>query len=57
MADPQAYDLIRPSRRLLRQARQAVQNANYALRDNPWAALGLGAVLGMTVGYLLSRRT
>ena len=38
-------------------AREVVQNANYALRNNPWAALGLGAALGLTVGYLLSRRS
>ena len=57
MADPQAHDSIRPSRRFLRQARHAVQNANHALRDSPLAALGLGAALGMTVGYLLSRRS
>ena len=57
MAGPQGHDAIRASRRLLRQAREAVQSVNDALRDNPWAALGLGAVLGITVGYLLSRRS
>ena len=57
MVDPQARDSIRPSRRFLLQARHAVQGANRALRDNPLAALGLGAVVGMTVGYLLSRRS
>jgi ElaB/YqjD/DUF883 family membrane-anchored ribosome-binding protein len=57
MVDPQAHDSIRPSRRFLRQARHAVQTANHALRVNPLAALGLGAVVGMTVGYLLSRRS
>jgi ElaB/YqjD/DUF883 family membrane-anchored ribosome-binding protein len=65
MADPWIDDTISPSRPFLRQAREAVQNtareavqnAKYALRDNPWAALGLGAALGLTVGYLLSRRS
>jgi ElaB/YqjD/DUF883 family membrane-anchored ribosome-binding protein len=63
LADPRGRDT--PSRPFLQQAREAVQsaarevvqNANYALRDNPWAALGLGAALGLTVGYLLSRRS
>jgi ElaB/YqjD/DUF883 family membrane-anchored ribosome-binding protein len=57
MADLRGGDAIRPSRRFLRQAREVVLSANGALRDNPWAALGLGAALGITVGYLLSRRS
>jgi ElaB/YqjD/DUF883 family membrane-anchored ribosome-binding protein len=57
MADPRGHDAMRPSGRFLRQAREALQSANGALRDNPWAALGLGAALGITVGYLLSRRS
>ena len=63
MAGPKGHDAIIRGRPFLQQARdavqsagrQAVQNANYALRNNPWAALGLGAALGLTVGYLLSR--
>jgi ElaB/YqjD/DUF883 family membrane-anchored ribosome-binding protein len=63
--DPRSRDTIGLSRPLLQQAREAVQSAarevvqsvNYALRDNPWAALGLGAALGLTVGYLISRRS
>jgi ElaB/YqjD/DUF883 family membrane-anchored ribosome-binding protein len=65
MADPQGHAAIIRARPFLQQARdavqsaarEAVQNANYALRNNPWAALGLGAALGLTVGYLLSRRS
>jgi ElaB/YqjD/DUF883 family membrane-anchored ribosome-binding protein len=65
LADPRGHDTSRLSRPFLQQARGAVQNAarevvqnaNYALRDNPWAALGLGAALGLTVGYLISRRS
>jgi ElaB/YqjD/DUF883 family membrane-anchored ribosome-binding protein len=65
MADPKARDAIIRARPCLQQARDAAQsaaraavkNANYALRNNPWAALGLGAALGLTVGYLLSRRS
>jgi hypothetical protein len=45
MSDPAGHDVIRLSGRFLQQARVAVQNANYALRDNPLAALGLGAAL------------
>jgi ElaB/YqjD/DUF883 family membrane-anchored ribosome-binding protein len=57
VADPKVDDAITRARPFLQQARDAVQNANYALRNNPWAALGLGAALGLTVGYLLSRRS
>ena len=65
MADATGRDAIRRARPFLQQtrdavqsaAREVVQNANYALRSNPWAALGLGAALGLTVGYLLSRRS
>jgi ElaB/YqjD/DUF883 family membrane-anchored ribosome-binding protein len=57
VADSKARVALTRSRPFLQQAREAVQNANYALRGNPWAALGLGAALGLTVGYLLSRRT
>ena len=65
MADPNGHDAIIRARPFLQQARDAVQsaardavqNANCALRSNPWAALGLGAALGLTVGYLLSRRS
>jgi ElaB/YqjD/DUF883 family membrane-anchored ribosome-binding protein len=37
-------------------AREAARSANHILRGNPWAALGLGAALGLTAGYLLSRK-
>jgi ElaB/YqjD/DUF883 family membrane-anchored ribosome-binding protein len=57
LADAPGRDAISRVRPFLQQAREAVQNANYALRNNPWAALGLGAALGLTVGYLLSRRS
>ena len=65
LADPRGHDTIGSARPFLQQAREAVQsaareivqNANHALRDNPWAALGLGAALGLTVGYLISRRS
>jgi ElaB/YqjD/DUF883 family membrane-anchored ribosome-binding protein len=51
------HETIGLSRPFLQQAREIVKNANHALRDNPWAALGLGAALGLTVGYLISRRS
>jgi hypothetical protein len=56
-ADLKFREAVEASRPLLKRARQAVQNANHALRDNPWGTVGLVAALGLTVGYLLSRRT
>jgi len=57
MADPKFREADEASRPFLKKARQAVENANYVLRDNPWGAVGLVAALGLTVGYLLSRRS
>jgi ElaB/YqjD/DUF883 family membrane-anchored ribosome-binding protein len=57
LADAGGHETIGVSRPFLQQARKIVKNANHALRDNPWAALGLGAALGLTVGYLISRRS
>ena len=57
LADLKGREAVNWSRPFLRRAREVVQSANHALRDNPWAALGLGAALGITVGYLLSRRS
>jgi ElaB/YqjD/DUF883 family membrane-anchored ribosome-binding protein len=57
LADPKGFDAFEASRPFLKKLREAVENANYALRDNPLAALGLAAGLGLAVGYLLSRRS
>jgi hypothetical protein len=56
-ADPWLGEAVDASRPFLKKARQAMENANYVLRDNPLAAVGLMAALGLTVGYLISRRT
>jgi hypothetical protein len=56
MADTKR-DAVEASQPLLKKAREAVEYANSALRDHPWAAVGLVAALGLTVGYLLSRRS
>ena len=37
-------------------ARNLARGADDFVRDNPWQALGVVAVLGVTLGYLLSRR-
>jgi ElaB/YqjD/DUF883 family membrane-anchored ribosome-binding protein len=56
MADTKR-DAVEASQPLSKKAREAVEYANSALRDHPWAAVGLVAALGLTVGYLLSRRS
>ena len=41
----------------LERARGAAQDADDYVRDNPWAALAVAALLGLAAGYLLSQRT
>ena len=41
----------------LARARDAAQEAEDYVRDNPWAALAAAALLGLAAGYLLSQRT
>jgi ElaB/YqjD/DUF883 family membrane-anchored ribosome-binding protein len=40
----------------LRRTREAVRDADDFVHDNPWAALGIVAVLGVAAGYLLAQR-
>jgi ElaB/YqjD/DUF883 family membrane-anchored ribosome-binding protein len=39
-----------------RQAREAVNAGGRYVSDNPWTAVGIAALTGLTVGYLISRR-
>ena len=40
----------------LKKAQDAARDAEDYVHDNPWAALAVVAVVGLTAGYLLSRR-
>lgn len=40
----------------LRQARELVSNGEEYVRQNPWAAVGIAAGVGLLVGLLLGRR-
>lgn len=37
-------------------ARQAARYTDAYVRDNPWRAIGIGAIAGLLIGYLVSRR-
>jgi ElaB/YqjD/DUF883 family membrane-anchored ribosome-binding protein len=37
-------------------ARQAAKYTDDYVHENPWRAIGLGAVAGLVIGYLVSRR-
>jgi ElaB/YqjD/DUF883 family membrane-anchored ribosome-binding protein len=39
-----------------RQAREAVNAGGRYVSDNPWTAIGVAALTGLTVGYLIARR-
>ncbi len=48
--------LMDASENWVQKARDLVSSADDYVRDNPWQALGVMAMLGVTLGYLLSRR-
>ena len=41
----------------LERARDLAQEADDYVRDNPWAVLGIVALVGLAAGYLLSQRS
>jgi ElaB/YqjD/DUF883 family membrane-anchored ribosome-binding protein len=47
--------LMDASQNWVQKARDFVTSADDYVRDNPWAALGVAAVAGLTLGYFLSR--
>jgi ElaB/YqjD/DUF883 family membrane-anchored ribosome-binding protein len=47
--------LVDASETWVRRARDFVGNADDYVRDNPWAAVGVGAMLGLTLGFFLVR--
>jgi ElaB/YqjD/DUF883 family membrane-anchored ribosome-binding protein len=40
-----------------RSARQAASSTDDYVRENPWQALGVAALVGITIGFLASRRS
>jgi ElaB protein len=48
--------LLEASETWVHRAQNLARNADDFVHDNPWQALGVVAVLGVTLGYLLSRR-
>lgn len=51
MIDP----LVDASETWVRRASDFISTADDYVRNNPWAAIGVGAMLGMTLGYFLGR--
>jgi ElaB/YqjD/DUF883 family membrane-anchored ribosome-binding protein len=56
MAEPLVDPIVDFSDQIVRSAREVVRGADDYVHDNPWAAIGAVAVIGLTAGYLLSRR-
>lgn len=44
------------SERIVRTTREAAQRTDDYVRENPWHGIGMGAVVGVVLGFLLSRR-
>jgi hypothetical protein len=53
MIDP----LVDASENWVQKAREFVSSADDYVRNNPWQAVGVMAVLGVTLGFLMSRRS
>jgi DUF883 C-terminal glycine zipper region len=53
MIDP----LVDASEDWVEKAREFVGSADDYVRNNPWQALGVMAILGVTLGFLMSRRS
>jgi ElaB/YqjD/DUF883 family membrane-anchored ribosome-binding protein len=53
VADP----LLDSAESWLVKARDAARNADDYVHNNPWGALAVVAFVGLTAGYLLTRRT
>jgi ElaB/YqjD/DUF883 family membrane-anchored ribosome-binding protein len=47
--------LMDASENWVQKARELVSSADDYVRNNPWQALGVMAMVGVTVGYLISR--
>jgi len=41
----------------VQRARELVSTADDYVRNNPWQAIGLMAIVGVTLGYLVARRS
>jgi len=49
--------LLDASETWVKRARDLAVTADEFVRDNPWQALGVVALMGVTLGYLLARRS
>jgi ElaB/YqjD/DUF883 family membrane-anchored ribosome-binding protein len=56
MIEPLLDPVANASEPWLRKARDLARSADDAIHDNPWAAVGIVAFVGLVAGYLLSRR-
>ena len=50
------YNLSQLQESLMRRTKQAAASTDELVHDNPWAALGVGVVLGLMLGSLLPKR-
>jgi ElaB/YqjD/DUF883 family membrane-anchored ribosome-binding protein len=47
--------LVEASETWVRRAREAVSSADDYVRNNPWQAIGVVAMVGVTLGFLVAR--
>jgi ElaB/YqjD/DUF883 family membrane-anchored ribosome-binding protein len=49
--------LVDASETWMHRARDLVRTTDDYIRDNPWQAIGMVALVGVTLGFMLSRRS
>jgi ElaB/YqjD/DUF883 family membrane-anchored ribosome-binding protein len=57
VVDPWTDAVMGASDTWLRKVKYAARSADDYVRTSPWQAVGLVALMGLTAGYLLSRRS
>ena len=49
-------DLIKFEEALVARTKEAAKATDEYVHENPWKAVGIGAAVGLSLGYLISRR-
>lgn len=48
--------LVEVEERVFEKAKKAAKATDHYVHDNPWTAVGVGAAIGMLIGFLVAKR-